>query len=559
MNEDTLLRVLTRAVEQSPESIVITAVSGVIEYINEAFLSATGYRRDEVIGRNPRILQSGKTPAQVYRDLWSALEQQQTWRGEFINRRKDGSEYVELAIISPLLDGDGYASHYIAVKEDITEKKRNAEELERHRRHLEELVKERTARLDETNRALARALDAAEHAANAKAAFLANMSHEIRTPLSAVLGMAHVMKRDASPQQLAQINKIASAGRHLQGIINDILDLSKIDADKLTLEKVEFSAAAIPGNVASMLSESARTKGLQIVVDTGPLPDPLRGDPTRISQILLNYVSNAIKFTDTGSIVIRTRLQEETADNVLLRFEVQDTGIGIATESIPRLFADFEQADNSTTRRHGGSGLGLAIARRLAALMEGTVGAEAVPAGGSLFWFTCRLAKAEKVGAGGTAIPLLPDAEKQLQRYYAGVKVLLVEDEPINREVGRMLLEDAGLHVDEAENGLQAVERFTAGDYSLILMDMQMPVLGGIEATQRIRALPAGRNVPILAMTANAFDDDRERCFAAGMNDFIAKPADPQRIYAKLLHWLSIGNAPLFLPGGCPNDRDHRT
>ena len=532
------------AVEQSPLGILITNARGEIEYANAELCRSTGYAFDELIGQNPRIFKSGLTPQPVFKEIWSALSAGQTWRGEIINRRKDGECYTDFETIVPVHNGGGI-SYYVDIKEDITEKKRNAEELERHRRHLEELVKERTARLDESNRALARALDAAEHAANAKAAFLANMSHEIRTPLSAVLGMAHVMKRDASPQQLAQLDKIAAAGRHLQGIINDILDLSKIDADKLTLEKVEFSAATIAGNVASMLSEAARSKGLRIEVDTAPLPDPMQGDSTRISQILLNYVSNAIKFTNTGSIVIRTRLQEETADSVLLRFEVQDTGIGIAPESIPRLFDDFEQADNSTTRHHGGTGLGLAIARRLAALMDGAVGAEAVPGGGSLFWFTCRLAKAEKVGAGGSAIPYLPDAEKQLRRYYAGVKVLLVEDEPINREVGRMLLEDAGLQVDEAENGLQAVEQFAVGDYSLILMDMQMPVLDGVEATRHIRTLPTGQNVPILAMTANAFDDDRERCLDAGMNDFIAKPADPPRLYAKLLHWLSIGNAPV--------------
>jgi signal transduction histidine kinase len=473
--------------------------------------------------------------------MWATLKQRQTWKGEFINRRKDGSEYAEFAIISPLVDADGRVGHYVAVKENITEKKRVAEELDRHRRHLEELVKERTARLDETNRALARALDAAEQAASAKAAFLANMSHEIRTPLSAVLGMAHVMRRDASSVQLAQLDKIAAAGRHLQGIINDILDLSKIDADKLALVDEVFSAAALAGNVASMFTELARSKGVQLFVESDPLPDPVRGDPTRLSQILLNYLSNALKFTESGSVTLRTRLMEETAAEVLLHFEVQDTGIGVAPEAIPRLFDDFEQADNSTTRRHGGTGLGLAIARRLAALMDGSVGAESVPGAGSTFWFRARLRKAAKVGAGGTAVPHIPDAERELRRRYTGVKVLLVEDEPVNREIGCMLLEQARLHVDTAENGQRAIELFASGDYSLILMDMQMPVLGGIDATQQIRALPSGRSVPIIALTANAFDEDRDRCLAAGMNDFITKPVDPTLLYSRLLHWLANG------------------
>jgi len=509
MNEEALLHVLARAVEQSPESIVITNADGLIELVNDAFLSTTGYRREEVIGKNPRVLQSGKTPPQTYVDLWSTLRQRQTWKGEFINRRKDGSEYAEFAIISPLLDAAGHVSHYVAVKEDVTEKKRVTVELERHRRHLEELVKERTARLDEANQVLARALDAAEQAASAKAAFLANMSHEIRTPLSAVLGMAHVMRRDASSVQLAQIDKIAAAGRHLQGIINDVLDLAKIDADKLVLMNEVFAVAALAGNAASMFAELASSKGLRLIVENDPLPDPLRGDPTRLSQILLNYLSNAIKFTASGSITLRTRLMEETAAAVLLRFEVQDTGIGIAPADIPRLFNDFEQADNSATRRYGGTGLGLGIARRLAALMDGTVGAESVPGAGSTFWFTCRLAKPVKVGAGKTAIPVIHESEKQLRRRYTGVKVLLVEDEPVNREVGRMLLEDAGLQVDEAENSQHAVDLFASGDYSLILMDMQMPALGGIEATRQIRAMPAGHGAPIIAMTANAFEEDR--------------------------------------------------
>ncbi|MFA5083333.1 MAG: PAS domain S-box protein, partial [Hydrogenophilaceae bacterium] len=314
------LRKLAQAVEQSTESVAITNLEAEIEYVNESFVQNTGYSRDEVLGRNPRILQSGKTPPETYQALWAALSQGRPWKGQFINKRKDGSEYAEFAIITPLRQLDGKVTHYVAVKEDITEKKRMGEELDRHRHHLQQMIEERTLQLVE-------ARDRAEAATRAKSAFLANMSHEIRTPMNAILGMTHLLMRNApSPQQVAQLDKIDTAGHHLLGLINDILDISKIEAGRLVLEQTDFAIAAIPRNVASMVADQARVKGLQLRVETDPLPTNLRGDPTRLSQALLNLATNAIKFTKQGSVTLRARKLEEDEAGLLLRFEVEDTG-----------------------------------------------------------------------------------------------------------------------------------------------------------------------------------------------------------------------------------------
>ncbi|MDP2795085.1 MAG: PAS domain S-box protein, partial [Sulfurisoma sp.] len=329
------IRKLSLAVEQSPESIVITNLNATVEYVNESFVQVTGYSREEVIGQNPRILQSGKTPPETYVALWDALTHGEPWKGEFINQRKDGSEYVEFAIITPIRQPDGRITHYIAVKEDITEKKLVGAELDRHRHHLEELVLLRTAELVD-------AKVAAEAANIAKSAFLANMSHEIRTPMNAIIGLTHLMKRaGATPEQIERLGKIDGAGHHLLSIINDILDLSKIEAGRLQLESTDFHLSTILDNVRSLVGEQARAKELSIEVDANAVPLWLRGDPTRLRQSLLNYAGNAVKFTEQGTITRRARLLEENADQLLLRFEVQDTGIGIDPEKLSRLFQAF--------------------------------------------------------------------------------------------------------------------------------------------------------------------------------------------------------------------------
>ncbi|RIX43502.1 MAG: PAS domain S-box protein [Rhodocyclales bacterium GT-UBC] len=395
---------------------------------------------------------------------------------------------------------------------------------------------------------LRRAKEAAEVAARTKSEFLANMSHEIRTPMNAILGLARILTRQIdNPEHIDRLNKISKAGNHLLAIINDILDFSKIEAGKLELEARELDPRALAHNIASMLTEVAQEKGIELRVENGQDLGHLIGDPTRLTQAFLNLANNAVKFTERGHVVLRPAKEKETASQVWVRFEVSDTGIGIAPEIQPKLFKPFEQADGSTTRNFGGTGLGLAITRRLAELMGGETGVSSQVGVGSTFWFTAVLDKAPPH-------PPLPDETASREAYpyglrqkFAGRRLLLVEDDPINQEVARELLEDIGLSVDIAEDGVQAVERFAGradSPYCLILMDMQMPRMDGLEATRKIRQLPAGKSIAIIAMTANAFNEDRERCLNAGMNDFVAKPAEPELLYQKIREWLDRETPP---------------
>ena len=396
--------------------------------------------------------------------------------------------------------------------------------------------------------ALKEAKEAAEAASVAKSSFLANMSHEIRTPLNAITGMAELIRRAGVPsEQESRLQKIDIAGQHLLSIVNDILDLSKIEAGKFELDQVNLRAASILANVASMLQDKAHEKGLQLHIDN-TLPDQtLRGDPVRLQQALLNLANNAVKFTEQGSITLRLQQQDVFDGGIVLRFEVEDTGIGISADALPRLFSAFEQADNTISRRFGGTGLGLIITHKISQAMGGDAGVRSQEGKGSTFWFTARLQLVE-------ATPLATSsqeddcpngaAEAILASRYQHCRLLLVEDEPINREVALSLFDDVAMRVDAAENGLEAVARAKEQRYDLILMDMQMPKLDGLEATRQIRALPGCDKLPIVAMTANAFAEDRARCLAAGMDDFITKPVDPDVLFATVLKWLSRQEIP---------------
>ena len=513
---ETHLRKLSLAVEQSPESIVITDLHGTIEYVNACFVHTTGYRPHEVIGENPRILRSGDTPPEVYQALWETLTAGRIWRGEFNNRRRDGSAYVESAVIAPLHQEDGRITHYVAVKQDITAQKRAAAELAEHREHLEELVAART-------RELHQAKEQAEQASRAKSSFLANMSHEIRTPLNAILGMAHLIRRGRlDPLQGERLRKLEGASSHLLQTINGVLDLSKIESGKLELERTEVRLDEIVENIGSILHDKFAEKGLAYSNQLPPLLPPLLGDPTRLQQALLNYLGNAVKFTAHGSIHLQVDVLAEADSRLQLRFAVSDSGIGIAADALGRLFAAFEQADNSTTRRFGGSGLGLAIVRHIARAMDGDAGAESQPGRGSRFWFTAWLDKGRPAPA--PALPPLA-AESALKALAPGL---------------RLLLEDVGLHVDTAGDGAQALAAARERHYDLILMDMQMPVMDGLAATRAILALPGRSTVPVIATTANAFLEDKAACLQAGMVDVITKPLAPEVFYAKLHQWISI-------------------
>jgi len=669
---------LDAALASMSDAVFISDTQGTFIQFNTAFATFHRFVDKDACATTfaqwPDILDvSMADGAPVPLEQWAvprALRGQSGTNVEYKLRRKDtGDTWFGSYSFSPIRDADGEIVGSVVTARDVTERKLVEEQLRLHRDKLEDLVAERTT-------ALAVAKDAAEAANRSKSEFLANMSHEIRTPMNAIIGLTFLMAR--APLDAAQgerLRKVSDAAHHLLQVINDILDLSKIDADKLILEDADFSVDALLSRAFEMVSERAREKGLELVLETGNLPAWLRGDATRVMQALLNLLSNAVKFTESGWVRVRGELIREEDQRLHVRFEVRDTGEGIAREHQNDLFGVFAQADSTTTRRHGGTGLGLALTRRLAHAMGGEAGFESELGRGSTFWFTAWLGRAradapqeaplavqglrallvddlpealaalgerlrllglevDAVSSGAAAVRLFDqvvdpipsydvmlidwrmepldgietlrqlrhslgmrtppcilvtafdvsaawqlaraaqfdavlvkpvtasalhdclasvltmrpasakpitlasgESEAMLRSEYAGSRVLLVEDNLINQEVAQGLLSRVGLDTESAEDGSRAVELALTRHYDLILMDMQMPVMDGLDATRAIRR-SAGNATPIVAMTANAFAEERAACLAAGMNDHLAKPVDPEQLYATLLRWL---------------------
>jgi PAS domain S-box-containing protein len=368
-----------------------------------------------------------------------------------------------------------------------------------------------------------------------KSAFLANMSHEIRTPMNSVLGMTRLALESAPEgKQRDYLGKIQESGQLLLRIIDDILDLSKIEAGKLEIEMTDFDLNTMISSIVNLLGERARLKGIALRVECPPQIPRLRGDVLRLRQVLINLADNAIKFTAHGEVVIRV-LETEDATGVNLRFEIEDSGIGMSAAEMERLFQPFQQADMSTTRQYGGSGLGLSICKRLVELMGGQIGVSSQPQHGSLFWFNLQLARAPRLAPPPeTNSNPAPDISK-----LRGAKLLLAENNPFNQEVAIEFLNKAGAKVQVANNGIEALHWLNRKKFDCVLMDVQMPEMDGLEATRQIRHNPAWAELPVIAMTANAFEEDRKQCLAAGMNDFISKPMQPEQLYAVIVKSLS--------------------
>ncbi len=644
------LHKLTRAVEQSPASIVITDLNGKIEYVNPRFSRVTGYQWMEVVGQNPRLLKSGQTPPETHRQLWNAVTAGHEWHGEFVNQKKDGSLYYESAIISPIADTNGVATHYLAVKEDITERKRAEEALriseERHRiladyakdviwttaldgsityispaveavrgftaaetmrQKIEDILTPasqsiilgyfkklsadlaagRTAQsfqqeleyhckdgstvwtevtahpvlhedgslaeilgvtrdIGEHKRLvldLQRLKEAAEAANLAKSQFLASMSHEIRTPMNGILGMAQVLMLPdiEETDRLEYTRIILTSGQTLLNLLNDILDLSKIEAGKVNLESIAFEPYEILRETELLFTEMARTKGLPIEVHwSGPVRRYL-GDPLRLRQMLSNLLGNALKFTQNGHIYLAAQEVEIEQESALLEFSVSDSGIGIAEDKQSLLFQNFSQVDSSTTRNYGGTGLGLSIVRTLAELMGGKVGVESKPDLGSRFWFRIRAQRLEDLFHTSATLPGAAVGKAQGPATFAA-RLLVVEDNLVNQTVIGVLLEKLGVTALFAADGKLALAMITAGEpVDLILMDLEMPVLDGYQATLQIRQREAATglaHLPIIALTASAFAEDRQRCLEAGMDDVLTKPIALNILTATLQQWL---------------------
>lgn len=509
------LRLRVAALDAAANAIIVTAADGTIQWANAAFFEISGYAAHEVFGRRPsELLRSGLQGSSEYARLWQTIGAGLVWKGQLINRRKDGSLYHEFQTITPIPDPDGRIRHYIAVKQDVSERVENEQELAAYREHLEELVAERTAELEKARRE-------AERLSQVKSDFLSNMSHEIRTPMNAVIGLAQVGARASGDGKCGEtFRRILESGELLLAVINDILDFSKIEAGKLQLESRPVSLRRLIDRAVDLTVERARGKGIRFSIRIDDkLPEACLGDETRLLQILINLLSNAIKFTDQGSVVLEAGMIDGR-----LMFRVIDTGIGMTAEQMGRLFSPFEQAETSTTRRFGGTGLGLVICHRLLDAMGGEIRVDSRSGFGSVFEVRLPLRPAELPAR---APPAAGSTGARLDK----VRILAAEDNEINRLVLQEMLVDEGVLLTCVENGLEAVQevaRSGADAWDVVLMDIMMPVMDGYTAARRLREIAP--ELPIIGITAHALAEERENCLAAGMVEHVAKPLNLEHL-----------------------------
>jgi PAS domain S-box-containing protein len=486
---------LARVIEQCPVSVVITDPNGVIQFVNLFFTQRTGYSVEEVVGKTPRLLKSGKTPPERFVELWTTIKSGKNWSGELFNRTKDGRAYTELAHIAPVMDEKNQIIHFVAVKEDVTAS-------------------------NETALALLNAKQTAEHANAAKGEFLATMSHEIRTPMNGVIGMTGLLlNTDLTEEQRRYAEIVRTCADSLLVLINDILDFSKIEAGKLDLESVDFELDTLLHETATMMAERIHKKGLAFISSVTPgTPCLLRGDSGRLRQMLINLIGNAFKFTSQGEIVVRVSLQSETAESVVLHFSVRDTGLGIPNNKLGSLFQKFSQVDVSTTRKFGGTGLGLAISKQLAELMAGEIGVKSEEGKGSEFWFTVRLAKqAHQI------------VKETMPAALLGTRLLVVDNNDTHREVLRAQVQAWGMRVDEVADGPTALKLIShakaAGDpFSIVVVDMRMPHMDGESLGRVLKADAHSKDTHLVMMTAYDEAGQAQRMKEIGFEAYLTKP-----------------------------------
>lgn len=485
---------------------------------NQAALDLLRLAKEELMGLSPADISpeyqdNGRRSADMVNEIKDTVDVGDGLHFDWHCLRKDGSDfYVEVSLTPIKINGSPF---FYCSWRDISE-----------RRHIVET--------------LAVAKQAAEAANRAKSAFLANMSHEIRTPLNSILGKAQLIQSEGLDERAKnQIKSIYTAAQHLLAIVNDILDISKIEAGKLKLEMSDLPLQEKIEGVLNMFAEKVDGSGIALGFAIDPsLPPVIRGDELRIRQMLFNLVGNAVKFTENGTVTVRVLRMSPGDENFQVRFEVHDTGVGVSPENQQRLFNHFEQADNQSTRKYGGTGLGLAICKRLAEQMGGSIGVTSAIGSGSTFWFTIPLSKGLQTSIQQDNNRSTEEFARRLAQHHSDARVLLVEDNVINQEIAIELLQEVGITVDLAADGVEGVSRATAQAYDLILMDIQMPKMDGLEATRLIRRLPGRSNVPIVAISANAFADDIARYLEAGMNGHIAKPVVLKELYETVLHCL---------------------
>ena len=497
---EALVRLQGEALAAAANAIVITDSSGVIRWVNPAFTRLTGYSEAEAIGARTNILKSGEHPATFYRGMWETVTSGKVWRGTLTNRRKDGSTYVEDMTVTPVRDDGHEITHFIAIKQDVTDQRR-------------------------AEQAMQQAKEAAEAASRAKSDFVANVSHELRTPMNAIIGMSDLLlDTEITTEQREYIEVVSHSAEALLTLIDEILDISRIEAGTITFTSEVFRPREVLEKALAPLIGQARAKGLELTCAMAPeVPERVVGDPGRLRQVVINLVANAIKFTDHGGIAVSVDC--ETGDDArhFCHFSVVDTGIGIPRDKHDSIFEAFSQIDSSLTRSQGGAGLGLAIVRDLVERMGGGIWVESEPGRGSTFHFTAPF-DPDPSDPSEPASETVEPARRRMSR--RGLRILVAEDEPVNRRLVQRILERQGHQVTLACNGGEAVDLHRRQPFDLILMDVQMPGMSGLEATAAIRDQEQASHVhtPIVALTAHAMKGDRERCLQAGMNSYLSKP-----------------------------------